>query len=356
MRIHGWLEKLNRECFDIYGYYTGRHPDKFTDIARQKCLRFVENDFSIPSLCQKITADQLDVLIYPEIGMNRVVIKLSSLRLAPVQCVTWGHPNTSGLPTIDYFLSSDLMEPEGAEAHYSETLVRLPNLSVYYPPLPQVETTDISRDDLGLKTGAVLYLCLQSLAKYLPQHDDLLPRIAKEVENCQFVFLARNISPALLKLFKNRLRQAFARYDLDSDEYVVFLPYLNREKYDALNHLGDVYLDSIGWSGCNTTLEAIAYDLPVVTLPDKMMRGRHTLAFLRMMGITETIADSIDDYVEIAVRLGRDLPWRKQIGGQVAENKDKLYRDMESIRGLESFLELVVKKGLLYCRKISQIK
>jgi len=53
------------------------------------------------------------VLLYSEIGMDGVAAQL--LRLAPVQCNNWGHPVTSGFPSLDYFLSSALMEPEDAK-------------------------------------------------------------------------------------------------------------------------------------------------------------------------------------------------------------------------------------------------
>ena len=63
-----------------------------------------------------------------------LAVNLAAQRLAPVQCSSWGHPETSGFPTIDYFLSSELMEPRNGKDHYSEELVLLPNLSVYLEP------------------------------------------------------------------------------------------------------------------------------------------------------------------------------------------------------------------------------
>ncbi len=69
------------------------------------------------------------------------------------------------------------------------------------------------------------------------------------------------------------------------------------------------------------------------------MRGRHSLAVLKMMGIEETVANSIEDYIRIAVRLGKDLDWRRQVSQLMRENASRAYRDLESIRGLEKFLE-----------------
>ena len=117
------------------------------------------------------------VLIYPGILMDMMSFQLAAQRLAPVQCNSWGHPETSGLPTLDYFLSSDLMEPPDATEHYTEQLVRLPNLSVYYEPVA-TEAVALTRHELGLHADAPMFWCGQSLYKYLPQFDDVYPRIA----------------------------------------------------------------------------------------------------------------------------------------------------------------------------------
>src|SRR5262249_58393548 len=92
-----------------------------------------------------ILADALHILIYPEIGMGPVAAQLAAQRLAPAQCNFAGHPETSGYPTLDYFLSSELMEPPDGQQHYTERLVRLPNMSTYYEPVcPQSEPNGAS--------------------------------------------------------------------------------------------------------------------------------------------------------------------------------------------------------------------
>jgi protein O-GlcNAc transferase len=120
---------------------------------------------------------------------------------------------------------------------------------------------------------------------------------------------------------------------------VKFLPHLSPPHYQALNRLADVFLDSIGWSGCNSTLEALSHDLPVVTLPGSLMRGRHSYAILRMAALDEMIAQDIDQYVSLAVRLGRDTEERKRISGKISQLKHRLYHDTECVKGLESFLK-----------------
>jgi predicted O-linked N-acetylglucosamine transferase (SPINDLY family) len=101
----------------------------------------------------------------------------------------------------------------------------------------------------------------------------------------------------------------------------------------------DVMLDSIEWSGGNTTLEAIAQNLPVVTHEGQFMRGRISAGILRMMGMPETIAGTIDEYVALAVRMGADPAGRLALKDRVAFDKERLYRDRTCIAGLEAFLE-----------------
>ena len=133
----------------------------------------------------------------------------------------------------------------------------------------------------------------------------------------------------------------FRSAGLDCDEHCVFLPSLPMDQFTAASGLCDVFLDSIGWSGCNTTLESLAHDLPIVTLPAQLMRGRHSAAFLTMMGIGETIAADLDDYIALATRLAHDRGWRDEIRAKIAANKHRLYRDDAAIRGLEAFLDRV---------------
>jgi protein O-GlcNAc transferase len=339
--IKGWVDNLDRRDFQLFGYYTGRAVDVQTEQARRSFYEFVENLPSLEHWCDRICSDQLHVLLFPEIGMDPTTVRLASLRLAPIQCTSWGHPDTSGLPTIDYYLSSDLMEPADAEDHYTEKLIRLPNLSIYYEP-PPIQPAKADRASFGLREGDVLFLCTQSLFKYLPQFDKVFPRIASEVGQCQFAFLNFVKSPQLGERFRRRLEASFACFGLKCDDYVKLLPHLDPAHYRALNQASDVFLDSIGWSGCNSTLEALACNLPVVTMPGRLMRGRHTHAILKMMGCGETEAQTIDAYVAIAKRLGTDAEWRRHISEKISQSKHLAYNDNMCIRGLEAFLKNAV--------------
>jgi protein O-GlcNAc transferase len=236
------------------------------------------------------------------------------------------------------------MEPIDADNHYTEQLIRLPNLLIHKAP-EDISWTRFNRQHFGIKKEAVVYLCCHQLPTHLPQYDDIYPRIAKEVGNCQFLFIADN-SNSITDQFSLRISEAFDRYHLKSDDYIVILPRLDKQQYHAINDISDIFLDTIGWSACNSAFEAIACNLPIVTLPGEFMRGRHTTGILRMMGVTDTIVSSIDEYISLAIRLGNDEAWRHEISQKIKDNKNRLYHDMVCISALEDFFEAVVKEYL----------
>ncbi len=274
--------------------------------------------------------------------MDTVSVQLAAQRLAPVQCTSWGHPETSGIAALDYFLSSDLMEPPGAEALYTEKLVRLPNLSIYYEPV-DLGLIESSRAKHGLRPDAAVFWCGQSLYKYLPQHDDVFPRIAEKAPHSQFVFIKHHGGPRVTEVFQQRLAAAFAARGLDMARHCVFLDRLSQSEFAGVIGLCDVFLDSLEWSGCNSAIESLPHALPIVTLPGAFMRGRHSAAILEMMGVTDTVARDRDDYVAIAARLANTPDERLRISNRMGAAKDRIYRDRACITVLEDFLEKAVR-------------
>jgi protein O-GlcNAc transferase len=343
LMLRGWLNVLDRRRFRLFGYHTTATRDAVTETAIGLCERFVCADGrSAEDWRETILADAPHVLIYPELGMDPMCIRLATQRLAPVQCVCWGHPQTSGFPTIDYFLTSDAMEPEDGAEHYTERLVRLPNISIHYEPT-DFTPVSIDRAELGLRPAAVLFWSAQALFKYQPQHDDAFARIAREVGDCQFVFLAYDGDRRFTEVFRRRLSDSFARHGLEADRHCVVLPRLDYNRFIAAAGICDVVLDSLGWSGGTSTLETLAHDLPIVTWPSPLMRGRHSAGFLKVMEVTETLAASVDDYVAIAVRLAREPAWRKAISERIGASKHRLMRDRACISALEDFLETAAR-------------
>ena len=341
-----WVEGLDHEQFEIYCYHVGRLQDEVTERYRQSSDHFYHFPEEITATAQQVIEDDLQLLVFLDIGMFPLMTQIGSLRLAPIQCVRWGHPITTGLPTIDYYISSEAMEPENGQEHYSEQLVLLPGLGKALLDPPDPSTTQPDRAEFSLPADRILYLASQSLIKYLPQYDDIFPQLIARIPEARIVFMARASSQRVVDQFQERLKRAFARYGLEGAEHCLMIPKLGYRQYVRLNLCCDVFLDSLGWSGDNTVLDAVACGLPVVTQPGHLMRSRHAAGILNYLGVTETITESIPAYLDMAVRLGQDGDYRAQISEQIKQCHQQLQGDEHHIRFLDSFYQQVVQDYL----------
>ncbi|HXS51825.1 MAG TPA: tetratricopeptide repeat protein [Usitatibacter sp.] len=339
-----WATRLDRSRFETFVYYTNEWvADDTREIAAS-----VDRFRHLPGrpldvLAQEVLADQLDILVYPELGMHSETFTLGSLRLAPVQCSGWGHPDTTGHPEIDWFISCEAMEPPDAASHYSERLALLPGLGTRYVT-PRTNSTR-SRADFGLPEGRTLYLVPQSLFKIHPDNDALIARTLERDPDGVAVMFASNHA-AVTEAFAGRLIGSFEERGLDLHERTCFLaPQLAHPEYLRLNQLCDVMLDTRHWSGGNTSLDALSMGLPVVTLPGALMRGRQSQAMLRMVGAHELVAGSVDEYLAIAERLGRDAAERAAVSDRIRANLGELFERDEPVRALEAFLERAAREG-----------
>jgi protein O-GlcNAc transferase len=291
-----------------------------------------------------VRAAALDVLLYPELGMDRRLLRLAALRLAPLQLVAWGHPVTTGLPTIDGFLSSADMEPPDGDTHYTEHLIRLPGLGAQ-PLLPRPGAPVRDRAALGLDPDAAVLLVPQSPFKLLPQHDHLLARCVRAAiaagARPQLVLLASELAQAsrgVKDTLLMRLAAAFRAEGLQVEAYLRLLPGLGAEDYLALNQHADLFLDAPGWSGGRTTLEALRCGLVPITLPGPLMRQRHTAAILTRCGHTETIAQDADQFVDLVGALLREPARRRALGSALQQAVDAIANDETSIDALADVL------------------
>lgn len=339
-----WVTRLDKRRFDTVVYYTNEWvaDDTRTIAAASGTFRHLPGR-PLYTLAQHVAADELDILVFPELGMHADTFTLASLRLAPVQCAGWGHPNTTGLASVDWFISSEPMEPSGAQSHYTERLALLPGLGTRYA-LPGAGTPG-SRADFGIPEDRTAYLVPQSLFKIHPDNDELIAQVlARDPRGMAVMFASTH--DVLTQAFATRLARSLRKRGMDINERVHFIaPNIPHPSYLGLNRLCDVMLDTLHWSGGNTSLDALASGLPVITLPGGLMRGRQSQAMLRMLGVAELIAADRDEYVEIAVRVGRDAAQRRHLSERILAGSGELFERDEPVRALERFLTEAAGRG-----------
>ena len=335
----GLFEQLSKERFDVTAIFIAPTvDDEYAKFIRQHADRSVVVPQDLKIARAAIVAERLDILFYQDIGMEPFSYFLAFSRLAPVQCVSFGHPDTTGLPAIDCFISSTLFElPEAAE-HYTERLYLLQDVGApayyYRPTLPEIRK---NRADFGLSDTDRIYLCPQNLFKIHPDMDDLLGAILRKDAGGKLVLISGKI-----QRWTEHLRRRWATSLPDLMDRIVFLPRQSSPDYLNLIALADVMLDTVHFNGMNTSLEAFAVGTPVVTWPTELQRGRHTQAMYRQMGLGDWVAKTAEAYVDLAVSLANSPAERSRLQREIQARSGCLFEDRRVIQELERcFVTLV---------------
>jgi predicted O-linked N-acetylglucosamine transferase (SPINDLY family) len=334
----GLVNHLDRGRFEVVLMHAPGSP---RDALSQTMEADADKTMVLPAALaaqQAAVADaELDVLFYPDIGMSTSTYFLAYCRLAPVQMASWGHPVTSGLDTVDYFVSATSIEPAGAQEHYTEQIITLNRLPCYYPALPMPNL--LPRTALGLPEAGTLYGCPQSLFKIHPDFDAVLAKIA-EADPTAHIVLVDGLHGAWKEALQKRWQESFPILR----HRVTFLPRMSRPQFGE--HLArlDVLLDPIYFGSGNSMYEAMAVGTPIVTWAGPFMRGRIVAGAYAQMGVADApIAKCLRDYAPLALVLGHSPQRRSALRkGIVEAARKELFDDARAVRAFEEAVERAV--------------
>ena len=341
--LRGLLRDLDRTRFEVFIYHLGNVEDQETAFARSQAEGWRDRKtIADPEGWLAAAAEDCpDIVFYPEIGMSSISYFLAAHRLAPLQVASWGHPVSTGLPTIDVFLSGELLEAPDADAHYRERLLRLPGTGCCTAPqalvaeaIPDIEAT------LRCMDGPRLVIAQRAI-KFDPGDDALYARIALSAGASVFILLRDPLCPWATDQIMTRLRSVFRGHGLDADRHLLVIPWLAPAKFLALLDLCDVYLDCPAFSGYTTAWQALHRGLPIVALEGRFMRQRLAAGLLRKAGLPETIAASPDDYVAIAAGLAaecRDAQRKRERRAAILAAAPSVDGDVSVVRAFEQGL------------------
>ena len=332
----GLVAMLDRQRFELTAIFV-------PPVARDDYARAIAADASralvlpgrLDAARNAIAQLELDVLFYQDIGMDPFTYFLAFARLARVQCVSFGHPDTTGIPNMDWWISSERFEPSGAEEHYSERLWRIPEvgtLAYYYHPARAF--TPKGREQLGLPDNARLYTCPQSLFKLHPAFDALAGGILRNDPQGRVVLVAPR-HKGWLDALMERMRETMP----DVLDRLIVLPPMKHELFLSLLAASDVVLDTPHFNGMNSTLEAFAVGTPIVTWPGTLQRMRHTAGMYSAMGIEGLCASSDQEYIRFALEMACDREKRTAYSRAIGEREAALFEDIRVVRGYEAFFE-----------------
>ncbi len=334
----GIIENLDRNKFEIiiFHSYRTRKGNYFKKILEMEVNGNVKNIFLTKNFDEKIQTiinNKLDIVFYPDIHMSFDLYFLSYLRLAKFQINSWGHPETTGNKSLDYFLSSKLCEIKTAQNHYTEKLILTDYLPMYFYKPKIDENIKLEENILSQRN---VYCCPQTLIKFHPDFDEIFKKILIKDKKAK-IFLLKDPKNILSNSILNRIKKKLG----SNIDRFVFLDRINTQKY--INHCGQasVLLDPIYFGAGNSFHESMYYGTPTVTMPSNYLKSRIVKAAYEQMKIENSpVTNTVDEYVDLSIEIAnmdkkKALDQKKYLSQQASKH---LFENKKFISELENIL------------------
>ncbi len=334
--MQGVFRHLSPKDFEVVVFCAGAAVKTIGQAITRDDVRFVPIPYSLPESVERIRSVACDLIYFWEVGSGSLNYLLPFARLAPIQCTSHGSfQTTTGVPAIDYFMSSELIESQNAVDHYSEKLWNAKSLLMYQTRLPAV--SPVTRDYFRLPEGRNLYVCFQNPLKLHPDFDPLLREIlARDSKGIVVLLGGRHGRIASL------LQERFAETIPTDAHRIVFLPWLKFDDYCRLLQAADVILDPPNYSAASSLYDVLSFNRPIVTMPGELAVSRVTAAYYKRMGFTELIADSAEQYLGLAARVACDRDYRMHVRDCIAAVSNTVFDDLLAVREHERFFHEVL--------------
>lgn len=336
--IRGILEQLDLKRYEIVVAVT--RPG-FNNLQRHlpiAGLNWLALSQRVDQAAEQLRNAHLDLLYHWEVGSDSFNYFLPWFRVAPVQYTGWGWPTTSGIPGMDYFLSSDLVEPDNPQRHYRETLLCMPDNMFTWAEPPERPANPPGRTGFGFAEQDHLYLCHQNPRKLHPDFDTLAAGILERDPAGRLLLIGSEEgaeTAPLLERLRHRLGPLADR--------VQVLPRMTRERYLGLLCCVDVTLDPPHYSGANTSFDAIGLGVPLITQSSALHRGNFTVGLYHRMGLTGLIAHDEHHYIDLAVSLTSDKTLREYWHRELLTHSPAIFHDARAVTELERAWQMMLE-------------
>jgi len=381
----GIISNLDRRYFDVYiGLFTNKKSNNYKNnllnklssvsVVKKYLDYFIRNDKiiildNIYLQHNQQLIDNLDfhIVFYPDLGMTQSQTFLAHSRLSPIQCVTWGHSDTSGLNrnVMDYYITSQYFENlndiNNIKNNYTEKAILLPSMGTfYYSPrnivntyfTPCFESFFINKKGYGFPEDAIIIGCLQSFYKFNEEFELVLGQIMDKISALpnKKIYLALSNSFPFNKLHLARIEKYLGKHTKN----IKWFQNLSPPEWLNLVSICHIMIDPFPFGGCNTTLEAFDYAIPVICKPSNLINGRFTLGFINKLseevGDTENIistclvANNNEEYINLVFRLIKDETRYKYLQNMLRNGVKFLFEDGKSLNDYNKlFINLVNK-------------
>ena len=348
--IIGIIEQLYlRNEFDIYIFTGFEKDDPYCNILKQSCHKFIcFNKETQLEWIQKIKNENIDILIFVDPLMDINLYILASFNIVPIQIATWGHPDTTGLPSIDYFISSKIFE-KYSDNNYTEELITFNSMNYYFYNPNKFLDYNIHNmlQNIGKENARKLFnfpidkniyaiSCLaikispifeKTICKLLENDPNSILIMTEDINSYNFNNIKRRFNTSMPPNICNRIHT---------------VSFINDPKiFYQFIYSADVILDPFPFGGLISTIDMFSCGRTIITLPGEKLYGRFTSGLYKVMGLTKTknvIAQNIDDYIEKAILLANCSRLRESIENEIIELLPNIFEDKNTIDEWSTFL------------------
>jgi len=333
----GILRNIDHQMFELVVICITSREHLLREMLACPAVKIMPVPESITGIVQALTKVRFDILHYWEIATDPLNYFLPFYRLAPVQCTSWGIQVTSGIQTVDCYLSSSLVEPLNGTDHYTERLYCSDTLLTYqYPSI--LPGTSKQRQDFGFSDDVNLYLFPQQVGKFHPDFDASVAEILRRDSQGRLVILQDRWPHS-----SECLRARLLRSAPDIFDRIVFLPRLSQEDYLSLVAVSNVLLDPPHYGGVNSSYDGFSLNTPILTCESGFHIGRYTAGCYRKMGLVDCIPKNMGDYVNMAVELGTQPDVREAFCDRLRAASPVLFEDMHAVREHERLFNILLE-------------
>ncbi len=310
--LEGILENHDREHFEVYGYSTNRRSDEVTVRLKALCDSWVDVfELDDAAAAQRIASDEIDVLVdlTGHTAHNRLGV--FAHKPAPVQVTYLGYGTTTGLAEMDYRITDVLADPPEIAWHGSEELVWLP--SGFQGYLPSAHLPPLGPPP-SLSSGDVTFASFNILPKQGPAVLEHWASILRELPGSRLLLKTKQLASGLARRY---VLDVFAQQGVSEDRLLLRSHMASFEEHMELYQQVDIGLDPFPYNGATTTCEALSMGVPVITLRGDRHVGRVGASILSRVGLAGLVAESLDEYRQLAVNLASNIEQLEALRGSL---------------------------------------
>ena len=279
--------------------------------------KYPEGIADAKEIIEEIQQDKVDILIDLDSLSLPINTEIFYHQPAPI-CISWLGFDAPYISSDNYFLCDWNTHPQDRDKYYVEKLVRMKDSFVAVSGFERIETSKTTlRKSQRIGLDQIVYLCLASGRKFNRDLVNGQVAILKQVPNSILVHKALGD----IEVFQSAYHEA-CKAEGVSIHRVKFMPrFSTEEEHRSIYSLADILLDSYPYNGGTHTLEALWFNLPVVTHVGEQFLSRMGYSFLESLDIKLGVSWSWEEYINWGVKLGQDYNLRQEYIDSLVKSK-----------------------------------